>query len=759
MDASAKSIRQVLESGSQFLIPFFQRSYSWRKPNWKRLWADIEQLSEDDHHRKHFLGPLVCTIEKAVPGSPAVFHLIDGQQRLTTLTLLLAALRDVAEETGDAKLAAKIHEGYLVHRHEEGLQHYKILPRIGDREILIGIIGKAIKKDQEHSPLVTAYRYFKRLLTQFASTSSDASSLPKMFAIIADQLALVVITIDGENPFEIFESLNSTGLPLEESDLIRNFLFMQVPLEQQEAFNSQCWKDFEAVFPQADAGKLATAFYRQYLMRNGEYSKAKSTFVDFKDVCHKLPMSPKERLQDLTRFAAYDRMLREPDCCDQASIREKLREITRLDVTTAYPLIMHLFDRNSSGSITEMEFGGCLSDLASFVLRRTICGESSRAYGRWFVEAIKSLETQPRTDLQQYWFKRGWPDDAAVCRNLASFPIYRREPKKLKLILESIEIAKGHKERVSFDNLQIEHVMPQSIGNNADGQNWKAMLGESWKDVQDSLLHTIGNLTLTGYNPELSNRSYDWKRAELAKSHLELNTHFSSVRAWTKEAIESRTQLLTKEVTTLWPRPEGGPAYVPSPEGAEATRDLFEQYWSAFAVRFETACPQFKLDRPCIPSYKGLKGPRQCFWYMFFVDPAERMISVGIETTGKYRQQWLALLWDNITSDEQESLEIETGASCCWHCDYPQMYLLRDEVDVRNQQDWADQHDWMCRTFIRLHSLVENRITELKLADFNAESLLEISKCEQGDEDEAFEPRTHSNELAGVEPDELEVDE
>ena len=750
MEAHAKSIRQILESGSQFLIPFFQRSYSWRKGHWKRLWEDVINLSEDGNRSQHFLGPLVCTVEKAIPGAPSVYLLIDGQQRLTTLTLLLAALRDVATQSDDPKLAAKIHEGYLVHRHEEGLQRYKILPRIGDREVLMGIIDQATKKDHDQSPVVTAYRYFSRQLNEFVADPNNSATFAKMFAIVADQLALVVITIDGENPFEIFESLNSTGLPLEESDLVRNFLFMQVPLAKQEAFNSQCWKEFEAIFPGAESGKLATAFYRHYLMRNGEYSKAKSTFVDFKNLSRTSPMTPELRVKELTRFAEFDRILRDPDLCEQIKIREALCDITRLDVTTAYPLILNLFDRHSAGSLPEDEFVGCLTDLASFVLRRSICGESTRAYGRWFVEAIKFIEAQPRTELQQYWFKRGWPDDATVCRNLASFPVYRREPKKLKLILESIEIAEGHKEQVPFDDLQIEHVMPQAIGNNADGKNWKEMLGDSWKEVHDSLLHTIGNLTLTGYNLKLSNRSYGWKRGELANSHLELNKYFSTRPAWTKEAIETRTQLLATSVTTLWPKPEGGPAYVPSPESAEATRNVLEQYWSAFAVRFEAACPDLKLDRPCIPSYKGLKGPRQCFWYMFSVLPEERMISVGIETSGKYRQQWLALLWDNITSDEQGFLESDTGAACWWHADYPQMYLLRDEMDVRNQKEWAEQHDWMCRTFLRLHSLVGDRIPALNLADFDQETLVEIAKWGQGDDDESIESNTHLNQDAGV---------
>lgn len=749
MDAKANSIRQILETGSQFLIPFFQRSYSWRKANWSRIWEDVVGLCEDGQSGKHFLGPLVCTVEKAIPGQPTVYLLIDGQQRLTTLTLLLAVLRDKAMESEDTKLGAKIEEGYLIHRLEDGLLRYKILPRIGDREVLIGIIDKTSKKEHEHSSLMNAYRFFARRIADLIAESSDASLLSKIFAIVADQLALVVITIDGENPFEIFESLNSTGLPLEESDLIRNFLFMQVPLAKQEAFNNQCWKEFEAIFQgsEAESGKIATAFYRHFLMRNGEYSKAKSTFVDFKNASRGQQISPEQQVKELVRFAEFDRMIRNPDQCNQIKTGKALSQLSHLDVSTANPLVLNLFDRMVAEAFTEDVFVGCLTDLASFVLRRSVCGESTRAYGRWFVEAIKCIAVDPRSDLQQYWFKRGWPDDAAVSRNLGSFPIYRREPKKLRLILESLELSKRHKEKVVLNGLQIEHVMPQSISNDKHGTKWKEMLGESWKEVHQTLLHTLGNLTLTAYNPELSKHSFDLKRPELASSNLELNKEISKLVSWTKETVENRTSDLAKEVTALWPRPEGGAEYVPSPDSAEATDAFYELYWAAFVTKFESTCPQFKLDRPCIPSHKGTKGPRQCFWYMFYADPTERMISVGIETSGKFRQQWLSLLWDEVTSEEQESLETETEADCWWHSDWPQMYLLRGDVDVRNQQHWEEQHDWMCSTLIRLESLLGERIRQLNLANFNPETLAEIEKWEQSSDDGSSDATVDSAEI------------
>lgn len=748
MEAHAKTIRQILESGSQFLIPFFQRSYSWRKPNWKRLWTDVASLFEDGHRGQHFLGPLVCTIEKAIPGSPSMYLLIDGQQRLTTLSILLAALRDVATRTNEKKLAARIHESYLVHRHEEGLQKYKILPRIGDREVLIGIVDQNLKKDHEQSPLVTAYRYFSRMLEEHCGSDDVPTKLSRLFAIAADQLALVVITIDGENPFEIFESLNSTGLPLEESDLIRNFLFMQVPLDKQEAFNGQYWKDFEAFFPGSESGKLATSFYRHYLMRNGEYSKAKSTFVDFKTLCNASPMAAELRVKELTTFAEFDRILRNPDLCDSRSIRTVLHDITRLDVTTAYPLILNLFARYALGGLSETEFAGCLTDLASFVLRRSICGESTRAYGRWFVEAIKAIAASPRSDLQQYWFKRGWPDNAAVRNNLGTFPIYRREPKKLRLMLEAIEIAKGHKEKVLFDNVQIEHVMPQSIGNSDDGKSWKSMLGDSWKEVHDSLLHTVGNLTLTAYNPELSNRSYKAKKDELSRSHLELNRHFASVPSWTKDAIEKRTLILAKDVTTVWPRPPGGPAYAPSPDNSGATGNLFQNFWSEFAMVLKAVFPEVVFARCPSPNYGNVKGPRRCFWYMFYANPEDRMISVGIETTGKNRREWLALLWDNLSWEEQEALETECSATCWWHVEFPQMYLCQHEVDVCDKNAWLDQHQWMVTTLSRLCTLFDDRIRELDLANYSPQTLAEIELWEHSDDAESADFRPNVGDVA-----------
>jgi hypothetical protein len=739
LDAKARSVREILQSGNQFLIPYFQRGYSWRKQNWQRVWSDLLDLVSDDTQRKHFLGPLVCTLEKAPYGDIPIYLLIDGQQRITTLTLLIAALRDLAITKSDQKLADKIHETYLVHRHEEGLQRYKVLPRLGDRDALISIIEGKTKKTDPPSELLAAHRFFVRCITEFVDQSTDPDVLPRLLGKVVDGFAMVVITITDENPFEIFESLNSTGQALEESDLIRNFIFMQIPLHRQESFNAEHWMTFEKLFfdSEGEASREMTNFYRQFQMRNGVYSKAKRTFVDFKESFQKRQLAPETMVTELTSFAALHRLIVNPEADSDSPIHKSLCEIDRLDVTTATPLLLNLLDRHARAELETEELLACLKDLQSFVLRRSLCGESTRGYGRWFVEAINGMDSDPRRELQTYWFKRGWPDDGAVMRNLQSFEIYRREPKKTRLILETLERSYAHKEKVDFSNLQIEHVMPQSIANDEDGQQWQRMLGDDWETTHQTHLHVLGNLTLTGYNPELSNKSFQSKQKELAKSNLEINKRIALNKHWNASTISARCEELFEKLTYLWPRPAGGPAYVPSSDSSMAVNDILAEYWVAFSTRFAEAFPDVSVDCPCKPAYKRSKGPRQGFWYMFFIDPADRLISVGIETSGQRRQKWIALLWDSVSWEEQEAVEKESGANCYWHSDWPQMYLLRDDVDVTNQADWPSQHEWMCQTFLRLRNVVEDKIGNLSLADFRPEALDEIDLSYSNEDDDA----------------------
>ena len=270
MEAHVKTVREILHSGDQFLVPFFQRHYSWRKEHWQRLLNDIVALTEESDDTKHFLGPLVCTPSHPVPGEVLSYQLIDGQQRLATLSIALAALRDVARLSDLESIGEEIQEDFLIHRRAQGLKRFKVLPRLGDRIDYQSIIEGNPAVMVAAAGLLGGYSFFKREWKRLVGDSGESAIRKQLIAATA-RLSLVTIIVGGENPYEIFESLNSTGLALEESDLIRNFLFMQVPLEEQDQFQSTHWETFEKRFDATrEYEKLSpTPFYRSYLMREG----------------------------------------------------------------------------------------------------------------------------------------------------------------------------------------------------------------------------------------------------------------------------------------------------------------------------------------------------------------------------------------------------------------------------------------------------------------------------------------------------------
>jgi hypothetical protein len=561
MDARAKTVRDILHSGDQYLVPFFQRHYSWEKKHWQRLLDDVLDLL-DDASSQHFLGPLVCTPFRPVPGEITPYQLIDGQQRLTTLCLALAALRDVARRCQEAELGDEIAEDYLTNKRRQGSQRFKVVPRTGDREVFFDIMEGRRLKPGPRKGISECFRFFAKALDGFVEEYPPAD-LRRVFLALTGRLSIVAVTIDGENPYEIFESLNSTGLPLEESDLIRNYLFMQVPLDTQDAFQREHWQPFETQFEATaqDEALSVTAFFRNYLMRTGVYSKNRATFMGFKEQNRRRGLAPIDQVEDLQRFARCEIWLRRPHTHDRPSVRGALERLDLLDITTAYPLLFVLLDKLADEALNEDTLLGSLQDIASFVLRRTVCGESTRAYNRWFPDAINSIGANVRDDLRKYWLEKGWPDDRAFLARLQDFDLYRREPRKGRLILESLEESIGHKEVVDFRGLSIEHVMPQTIGDDAHGKAWKDALGDDWRRAHQRWLHTLANLTLTGYNPELANRPFEQKRIDYSQSNLLLNRELASFTVWNERSLAKRGQELARRVASLWPRPPGGPEY------------------------------------------------------------------------------------------------------------------------------------------------------------------------------------------------------
>ncbi len=576
MEAHVKTVREILHSGDQFLVPFFQRHYSWRREHWQRLIDDIVTLAEESEDAKHFLGPLVCTPFKPVPGQVTPYQLIDGQQRLATLTIALAALRDTAKLNALVGLADEIHEDYLVHRRRSGAQRFKVVPRPGDRIDYQTIIEGNPAGTTMTTGLLGAYSFFKREWRRHL-TSHAEGLFRRYLAASTDRLSLVTITVAGENPYEIFESLNSTGLPLEESDLIRNFVFMQIALDEQDRFQTELWDVFERRFEAEGAHeKLSpTVFYRSYLMRNGNYCRNKTAYLEFKKQYNALEQTPTDLVGDLQKFASFELSLRRPSTCTDAEFRGVFAQILNLEITTAHPLLLHLLQRHGSGTLERRELLGCLVDLCSFVIRRSVCGESTRGYGRLFPGAIKAIRRHVREDLREFLLLEGWPDDRTFLPRLIEFPLYKRERKKCRLLLDALEREAGHKEELNLCRLEIEHVLPQAIeGDNDDELSWQRMLGHNWPQLHESWVHTLGNLTLTGYNPELGNCRFSEKKAVFAESNVSLNQHFIALNQWGEHEIKQRGEDLARTVAKLWPRPNGGPNYVSAAIDLQESGDI-----------------------------------------------------------------------------------------------------------------------------------------------------------------------------------------
>ncbi len=721
MDARARTVSEILHEAAQYMVPLFQRSYSWHKAHWQRLNDDVIALADDPERQVHFLGPLVCTIGKSVPGCLPAYQLIDGQQRLTTLTVALAAIRDVARDRGLTELAEEITEDYLVHKRKQDLERFKVLPRIGDRDALKAIIENSNLAPFGHLRLVHAWRFFRRQFLHRARRNPRAE-LQNLFDTITRRLSLVVITIDGENPYEIFESLNATGLPLAESDLIRNHVFMQIPVAEQDAFDRSYWQPLEWHFMSwgDDRPAVMTDFYREYLMRDGRYSREKSTFVGFKQQQKDRGLNARQQAEELQHYAPLAVQIRRPETCASPVISRRLSEVSMMDIGTAQAFVMHLLDRHSRSQLSEQDLSTCLCDLVSFVLRRTVYGDSTRAYGRWFIEAIAVAGDTPVSNLRRYWMERGWPDDTAFTHALGEFQIYKREPRKARMVLEALELASQHKEQVPLESLTIEHVMPQTVTDDEAGKAWKTALGESWDDLHERYLHALGNLTLTGYNPELGKMAFRNKQEVYRDSHVGLNQRFRDLTTWDSESIRNRTTALAAQLCRIWPRPDSGIPYSASQDDltgqqASPARKRNLEYWGALLKQW----PE-RLGTPPAPSNSAElvipldkeKGVSVSLWQF----RRERKVVVYVRFEGRLGRRIYGRLHE-IAKEIDDRIEGEL----VW--DWPvrsSFAVCEDDVDFSDRNDWEIQHAWFIE---ELSDIIEALTSEIE----------QVAEAEEGD--------------------------
>jgi len=540
MNASETKLQPIIEGTKQYVVPLFQREYSWGKDEWQVLWNDLVELSELNKPREHFIGSIVTMPTISVPEGVAKYLLIDGQQRLTTIFILLALLRNKLLDGGEEELAEEINNTLIVNQYKKGMDHYKLLPTQSDRDCYKKLINS--EEMLSTGRIIDAYRYFERQLQQ---TNIDPKRIQK---IISNNLSIVSIVLDKEdNPHLVFESLNAKGRPLTQADLIRNYFFMRIHVDQQEDIYKNYWKPMQDTL-----GDSLTEFIRHYLMKDGTSVKQGDVYFSLKDKINQ--DSAFDHLLDLYKFSQYYYRFLYPNNEPNIRVRKKLIRINRLEITTIYPFLLNCYDDYNTNIINEDDFVAVLDIFENFLIRRFICNIPTNQLNKIFPTLYISIKEKGTgnfiDELKNILQSKRYPKDSEFKMRLKDTNLYGSGDRlrKTKLILESIEEAFNHKEQISFSELTIEHVMPQTLN-----ENWQLYLGQDWELTHDLLLHTIGNLTLTAYNTELSNDDFDSKRIKLNESHLEMNKYFANKLTWKKEDIEERADYLSETVLSIWP--------------------------------------------------------------------------------------------------------------------------------------------------------------------------------------------------------------
>lgn len=543
MRAQHTSLREIIEGGNQFVVPLFQRTYSWDQKEWHQLWEDLMELYEQEIPRKHFMGSLVTMPSDPTPETVTRYTLIDGQQRLTTFFVLLALLRDRCR-IADPKLGDEILNTFLVNPYKEKENYYKLFPTQTDRQAYFDMIhtNKPGNADGDLQ-LWKAYRYFDRLLKQNVTLN-----LKKLMEVIVTRLILVSIVLDADdNPHIIFESLNAKGRPLTQADLIRNYFFMKISMDRQQEIYTNYWKPM-----QDELDDNLTEFIRHFLMSEGGWVNKSEIYYTLVQKIQASNENIVEYLKKLLRFSTYYVKLLNPEKEQAAPICRRLKRLNRIEVTTAYPFLLNIYNDYVNLKIDESQFEGILKIIENFLIRRIVCRIPTNKLNKIFPPLYRQISSGILSDtlenLKMILADKEYPVDSQFSERFASANLYQRNTDNTKLILETLEESFEHHERIDFSNLTIEHIMPQTLTD-----WWKSSLGENFETDHEMLLHTIGNLTLTGYNIDMKNYDYPSKKEILVKSHLELNDYFLKLDKWTESEIGTRAQNLANKALEIWP--------------------------------------------------------------------------------------------------------------------------------------------------------------------------------------------------------------
>lgn len=566
MQVRETTLKELIQGEKQFRVPLWQRQYTWQRDEHLLLWSDItKQYAQllPDHAATvgtgHFLGSFVLSPAAAAASDVASFLIVDGQQRMTTLLLILCALRD-AQASEEPQALERINELYLINKWKAGLARLRLLPTQEDRAAFEKCMNGASDAGGEDG-IGAAYRFFRSQL-ELPDPDGEHLDLALLERVVVERLVIVDITTSaGDNAHRIFQSLNGTGVGLTQADLLRNYVFMLLP-SRGEAVYEQIWRPMEQLVAFANLEGLA----RVDLQRRG-LDVAKDDVYRLHqqrlDALDGNEEAVEEVVRDLARHAEHYKRLIDPGHEPDDQLRAGLQRLARWGAQTTYPLLMHGYDLLDRGGCTIDELRQAVSYVEGFLVRRHLAGVPTNALNRLFVAMVEQLPSDGgfADAVRQVLSgeRRHWPTDSQVTEAVKTRAFYfNGRPHQRKLILERLEQSYEHPEPVDLANanLTIEHILPQTLS--AEWRQHLQELGQDPDEVRDELVHTLGNLTLTGINAQLSNNPFQRKQELYANSHLELNRDLPEQPAWGRNQILARAEALAERVIALWPGPLPG---------------------------------------------------------------------------------------------------------------------------------------------------------------------------------------------------------
>jgi uncharacterized protein with ParB-like and HNH nuclease domain/predicted transport protein len=551
MKAQDLQFTQLIQGAKQFIIPIFQRNYSWNIGHCEQLWSDIIRNGSDSRLDSHFIGSVVYIPEQDTSAAISRWIVVDGQQRITTLTLILLAFmrRLQGEELDKPVSAAEIKDYFLINRYGKEEQRYKLLLTETDKDTLIALLKGKENHEIGSQRILENLRFFTE---RIADTDLNVVYQGIQKLMIVD----VRLQHGVDNPQMIFESMNSTGKELTQADLIRNFVLMALSIEQQNCFYNDYWRPMEVLFGAESYNILFDEFMRFFLViHTGNYRiKKNEVYAEFK--AYSCNFEIEELLVSLKEYAEYY-------CCialgkeTDAELDQLFQNIRELRADVCYPLLIEVYADYSLKILSKQDFIEILLLVESYVFRRAICEIPTNSLRQTFATFNRKLKKDRYLESIKAIFLllpsyRRFPKDEEFLRQIKLRNLYAFNRRTYWLRrFENF----NRKELINVQNLTIEHIMPQ---NEMLSEEWKADLGEDWQRIHEEYLHTLGNLTLTAYNSEYSNYSFNKKRdMENGFSHspLKLNDWLGNCDVWNESKIKERANRLAKKAREIWKAP------------------------------------------------------------------------------------------------------------------------------------------------------------------------------------------------------------